>query len=739
MEITVKTLLFLVSAGLAAAQTPTPVSLINPGFEAPYKAVNLNDGTITGQVANGWSDNSGWANPTVQYARETTNPHGGASCQKIAVTDVGSRQVQFRQQFQLRAGNIYTASLWMRGLPGMIGKLLVRKSSSPYNIYFSADVALTSAWQKLSAQGYITTTEMGYLMIAVSSPGTVWLDDAAVSYTPGMIGPAPNPGPISPSFFGMHVQNFSYSRLWNGGFEPPYHSVGVHNKISGDVAAEWQEGSSWADVTVAYSADTNHPHGGASSQKISVGAVTSGAVQLIQRVGLLPGATYSLTAWLRGDPSTQTNLVLEQWGSPYHDYARVAVSLTSNWKRVSITGQVNDTGMVVAMIRVKSPGTVWVDDVSLTDASGQPVSGGVPWPAAGFGALRLWDSGTTWAMLEPVKGAWNWGRLDSYVEAAEAHGVSDILLTLGQTPGWASSSPDTAGSNGAGAPAPPADIQDWRDYITAVAQRYKGRIRYYEIWNEPNESFYSGTVAQLIALTQEAYKVLKAVDSGNTVVSPAVGDDSGYAGLLLAAGMGSYVDMLAYHIYTFAASPESAARDIANVRLVMAKYGLAKMPLWVTEGASGDTTTTPDLASKFIARRYLTDLAFGSARFYWYTWGQASHWCVGTVENDPRVLTQAGRAYGFLYGWLTGSTLTQALIDAAGNWQIWLTRPDGSQALVVWNPSQTTQLTLPATFAASSSYDLSGGVHSVSTNTVTVTDSPVLLTTSVDAARRFPR
>ena len=132
-----------------------------------------------------------------------------------------------------------------------------------------------------------------------------------------------------------------------------------------------------------------------------------------------------------------------------------------------------------------------MDDVSVTDASGQPVSGGVPWPAVGFGTLRLWDDlqGTTWAELEPAKGVWNWALLDNFVEAAEEHGVSDILLTLGQTPGWASSSPDTASGLfvlSAGAPAPPADIQDWRDYVTAVAQRYKGRIRYYEIWNEPN-------------------------------------------------------------------------------------------------------------------------------------------------------------------------------------------------------------------------------------------------------------
>jgi hypothetical protein len=606
MEFPVRTLLLVAAAGLAAAQTPTPVPLVNPGFEAPYKSVNLNGGTITGQVANGWTDNSSWDSATVQYAQETTNPHSGASCQKIVVTNAN---MQLYQKFQLQAGNIYTASAWMRGLPGTVGKLFVAQASSPYTTYFETDVALTSAWQQVSIRGYITTTEMGNLMISADGPATLWVDDAALSYIPGTIGPTPNPGLISPSFFGMHVQQFSYNQLRNSGFEPPYYSVGVQNKISGNIAANWMDNSAWADVTVAYSEDTNNPHSGVSSQKISVSAVPSGgAVQLMQPLCLLPGATYTLTAWLRGDSSTKMNLVLRQYGEPYTAYAQAGVSLTSNWKQVSVTGQVNDTGMVMALIQVVSPGTIWVDDVSVTDALGQPVSGGVPWPAAGFGTLRLWDSDTTWAVLEPQKGAWNWGPLDSFVEAAEAHGVSDILLTLGQTPGWASPTPDAVNDYGAGAAAPPADIQDWRDYVTAVAERYQGRIRYYEIWNEPNDSsYYTGTVAQLVTLTQEAYKILKAVDPANTVVSPAA-YVAGYVDQLLAAGMGSYIDMLAYHIYTYTVPPESAARDLANVRLVMAKYGLAKMPLWTTEGASGDDTTPLDLAAEYIVRRYLTEL-----------------------------------------------------------------------------------------------------------------------------------
>ena len=386
-----------------------------------------------------------------------------------------------------------------------------------------------------------------------------------------------------------------------------------------------------------------------------------------------------------------------------------------------------------------SSGTVWVDDVSVTNASGQPVSGGVPWPAVGFGTLRLWNSGTTWNVLEPEKGVFNWEPLDNFVQAAGQHGVNDILLTLGMTPDWASSSPDLfdPGFLGTGATAPPTNIQDWIDYITAVAQRYKGRIRYYEIWNEPDHiQTYSGTVAEMVALTQAAYTTLKGIDPGITVVAP-VSSTHGYLDELLAAGMGNYVDVISYHEYTFTPPIENAAQYNASVRLIMAKYGVGNLPLWDTEGAAGNTTTALAVAPETLAQRILVDLAFGSARFNWFIWDQASMYEVATVENDRREVTPAGRAYGYLYGWLAGSTLTQALIDAAGNWQIWVTRPDGTQALVVWNPTQNTPLTLPGTFKPVSSHDLSGGVQSVSGNSVTVTGSPVFLTSTVDSAPKI--
>jgi hypothetical protein len=724
-------LLFAAICAGVAAHAATPVALVNPGMEPPYTAVNLNNGTISGYLAHGWEENSSWASAAVQYSEDTNDPHSGSASQKVVVSSVGSGRVQFIQQFGLQAGNVYTASVWLRGTPGLQASLVIQQANSPYATYIQNSFALTGDWQQLTASGYITTTEDAYLMVAIPAPGTLWADDFALSFAPGAFAPAPRIGPIPTSFFGMHVENFLQSQLLNSGFEPPYVSAGVNNPISGNIAVDWSDNSSWGvpypDPTVTYSEDTSILHGGTASQKVSVQIVPPNtAVQLVQALTVIPGEVYAFSAWLCGDAGMQVDVILRQAPAPYTYYAHQLLTLTGTWQQATVRGTVADTGSILLMFHAAQPGTFWVDDVQFTDASGAPVSGGVPWPTAKFGTLRLWDTGTSWTSLEPQQDVWNWQPLDIWVAAAEQHGVPDILLTLGQTPPWASTNPDDVNYIGAGAPAPPTDNQYWRDYITAVAQRYKGRIRYYEIWNEPNDpTYYTGTVAELAELTAEAYSIIKSVDPGNTVLSPAA-YAPGYLNQLLEAGIAQNVDMIAYHFYE--TPPEATASDIANVNLVMAANGVSAIPLWATEGASGDNTTAPEsLAAAYLVRKYLVHLAFGSIRFDWYAWGKATTFCVGTEENDPRELTEAGRAFGILLNWLHGASLTGASIDASGTWQIGLILAGGNHGLIVWNPTATVQFAIPSTLHSASQHDIFGNATPVDGSSVTIGDSPVLL------------
>ncbi|HXF62877.1 MAG TPA: hypothetical protein VNK95_14735 [Caldilineaceae bacterium] len=79
---------------------------------------------------------------------------------------------------------------------------------------------------------------------------------------------------------------------------------------------------------------------------------------------------------------------------------------------------------------------------------------------------------------EPHRSAWE--KYDHIVELAEQHNL-ELIVRLSNPPEWSRANHDPRNSF-----APPDDLQDFADFVSAVVSRYRGRIRYYQIWNEPN-------------------------------------------------------------------------------------------------------------------------------------------------------------------------------------------------------------------------------------------------------------
>src|SRR5207244_3572630 len=134
--------------------------------------------------------------------------------------------------------------------------------------------------------------------------------------------------------------------------------------------------------------------------------------------------------------------------------------------------------------------------------------------------------------------------------------------------------------------AEPKSLDDWRDYVRMVAGRYDRRVRYYEIWNEPNfRQFYTGTVDGMISLVAEARRLVKQVDSTNVVVSPAAATVNGIPWLedFLKHGGGQYVDVIGFHFYVSPKAPEDMVPLIQRVHDIAGKYGLSDRPIWNTE------------------------------------------------------------------------------------------------------------------------------------------------------------
>jgi hypothetical protein len=356
-----------------------------------------------------------------------------------------------------------------------------------------------------------------------------------------------------------------------------------------------------------------------------------------------------------------------------------------------------------------------------------------PWPSVHFAAWRLWDANVAWNELEPKKGDWHFDRLDSYVELAKAHNV-DILLTLGKTPTWASARPTEASPYGqSGSAAEPQDIEDWKNYIRTVASRYKGKIRHYEIWNEPNlADFFSGTVRQMLTLAREAYKILKDIDPDVIVVSPSATAANGIPWLesYFSLGGTEYADIIGYHFYVFADPPEAMVPLIRTVKETMKRYGAGNKALWDTEAgwSKPKLFSSENEAAAYVVRAYILNWAAGVDQFYWYAWDNHCWVTLEMTGRDNRSLKPAAIAYSQIQKWLIGSRMIAIGQDTRGTWVAKIRRPGNYTGWILWNPNATLTFEIPKDWNITGKTDLMGTKTSIVTvKKVNIGPAPILL------------
>ena len=120
-----------------------------------------------------------------------------------------------------------------------------------------------------------------------------------------------------------------------------------------------------------------------------------------------------------------------------------------------------------------------------------------------------------------------------------------------------------AGWAGGGFPTngPPDNHQDFGDFVYAVASRYRGRIRAYQIWNEPNLAREWGgrspNAAEYVQLLRVAYGRIKEADPNAMVITagltptgtqpPEAVPDDQYLRRMYQAGLKGSYDVLGAH------------------------------------------------------------------------------------------------------------------------------------------------------------------------------------------------
>jgi polysaccharide biosynthesis protein PslG len=347
------------------------------------------------------------------------------------------------------------------------------------------------------------------------------------------------------------------------------------------------------------------------------------------------------------------------------------------------------------------------------------VLGQQPWPGDSFGTMRFWDTNTGWADMNLSEGVYDWTTFDAWLVTAKDHGVTSLLYTFGKVPAWASSKPfDVTCDYGPGECDAPNDLnadgtgtdQHWKDFVRAIATHAAGRVKYWEIWNEPNIlSRWTGTNAQLVRMAADARSIILSIDSNAILLTPCpakgIAGTANWLAAYFSAGGAKYADVIAYHAYVQHAGAYPVAEDVVtlmhNVSNVMAAYGQIGKPMWNTEGSWGKTSVTgfsnPDLEASFAVRYILLQWSNGMSRFYWFQWNNTNS--SGVLWEPTAGLLKPGVAYGEVYKWMVGATMSNRCSEASDHtWTCTLTRPGGYQALAIWNPSGTKSYTAPGEY-----------------------------------------
>lgn len=210
----------------------------------------------------------------------------------------------------------------------------------------------------------------------------------------------------------------------------------------------------------------------------------------------------------------------------------------------------------------------------------------------------------SWEEIEKRKNQFEWDKSDQIVAAFEKYGIQ-IIARLDRPPAWARQDKQ-------GAQAPPDNINDYGDFVDAFVRRYRGRVHYLQIWNEPNISSEWGNrpvdAAGYAALLQIAYTRAKNADPNIRILSAPLAittpgepwapgsnqwramDDLAYLDALYKAGAKDYFDILSANAFGLRAAPDEPADpaklNFSRVTLahnLMLQYGDSNKAVWINE------------------------------------------------------------------------------------------------------------------------------------------------------------
>ncbi|MCM4156719.1 hypothetical protein [Gramella sp. AN32] len=251
-----------------------------------------------------------------------------------------------------------------------------------------------------------------------------------------------------------------------------------------------------------------------------------------------------------------------------------------------------------------------------------------------------------WNHVEKVKGSYDWSETDKAFDAILKTGIVPFVTIGHGNPVYSEMTtyddPKLAEIYGY-RPAPPikdpAAMKAWLAFVKAAIERYKDKITYWEVWNEPNHRNYWGGKPdgeEYGELLNQTAKIIRNIQPNARIIAGSMaGIDPEFAEAFLSIeNNADLVDIITYHNY--GAVPEERAYPTVRLLEVMKKNN-PELKLWQGECGYPSHSSSRDYRGRApwglnIQAKWLLRQAFVDTYF-----------CEATLSNYFKLVHMGGR------------------------------------------------------------------------------------------------
>jgi len=332
--------------------------------------------------------------------------------------------------------------------------------------------------------------------------------------------------------------------------------------------------------------------------------------------------------------------------------------------------------------------------------------------AAGIKWIRM-DFG--WAGTERKKGEYDWSVYEGLTANLEKRGIRPYYILDYSNPLYeevvATRNPVTGKEQkDLASPQHPESVAAFATWAAAAARHFAGRRIVWEIWNEPNITFWKPRpdVQQYAALALAACKAVRDAGPKATIVAPATSEvPLTFLEDFFAAGALELLDAVSVHPYrSYKKPPETALEDYAKLRGLIERYGKTartkKLP--ILSGEWGYASHTKGISTEtqavYLVRQQLVNVLAGVPISIWYDWKNDGpdpterEQNFGTVTHD----LQPKPAYTALQTFtreLNGFRVERRLDIGTNDFVILLRNDPGESRLAAWTTADAHQISVP--------------------------------------------